>query len=140
MKIYKAKKGKTIQILLVFTIVFPIIVYLIGQRIFSEKPFLLLPLLGPILFISWIYFGTKYKIVADKLIYRNGLLNDEIYISNIQSIKKGTDKGSGSKPALADEGLLITSKGSEEVFISPENPQQMIADLIKLNPHIQIIE
>lgn len=140
MKIYRVKKGITIRILLVFTILFPILVYFLGNVIFAEKPLLLLPLFAPILFISWIYFGTTYKIVDDALVYRNGLLNDAIKIDNILSLKQGNDKGSGSKPALADEGLLITSKGSEEVFISPENPQQMIADLIKLNPHIQIIE
>src|SRR5699024_8955432 len=110
MKIYRVKKGITIRILLVFTILFPILVYFLGNVIFAEKPLLLLPLFAPILFISWIYFGTTYKIVDDALVYRNGLLNDAIKIDNILSLKQGNDKGSGSKPALEDEGLLITSK------------------------------
>lgn len=47
---------------------------------------------------------------------------------------------SGIKPALATNGLLIKFNSYGEVYIAPENNDELIADLLKGNPGIKITE
>ena len=102
--------------------------------------FILLPLLSPLILIFWIYFDTFYKIENNKLIYRSGFLRGKIEILNIKEILKGKTMWSGIKPALARNGLIIKFNKYDEIYIAPENNDELISDLIKLNSEIKITE
>ena len=62
MKIYKANRKGLINYLLIGSLILPIIVFFLDKNTFTEKPFILLPLLSPLVLIFWIYFDTYYKI------------------------------------------------------------------------------
>ncbi|PWJ57086.1 PH (Pleckstrin Homology) domain-containing protein [Dyadobacter jejuensis] len=140
MKIYKANRKGFINYLLIGSLILPIIVFYLEKSTFTEKPFILLPLLSPLILIFWIYFDTYYKIENNKLIYRSGFLRGKIEILNIKEILKGETKWSGIKPALARNGLIIKFNKYDEVYVAPENNDELISDLIKLNSEIKITE
>lgn len=140
MKIYKANRKGFINYLLIGSVILPIVVFFLDKNTFSEKPFILLPLLSPLILIFWIYFDTSYKIENNELIYRSGFLRGKIKILNIKEILKGKTMWSGIKPALARNGLIIKYNKYDEIYISPENNDELISDLIKLNSEIKITE
>ena len=139
MKIYRANKKGLINYLLIGFIILPIVIFFLDVDTFTHNPFILLPLLAPIILLIWIYFSTSYKIEDNKLIYRSGFLKGEIDISTIKDISKGKTMWSGLKPALAKNGLIIKYK-YKKIYIAPENNEEMISDLLKVNPDIKIIE
>lgn len=140
MKIYKANRTGFINYLLIGSIILPIVVFYLDKNTISEKPFILLPLLSPIILIFWIYFDTSYKIENNELIYRSGFLRGKIEIPNIKEILKVKTMWSGVKPALARNGLIIKLNKYDEIYIAPENNDELISDLIKLNSEIKITE
>lgn len=107
---------------------------------FSEKPFILLPLLSSLILLFWIYFDTSYKIENNELIYRSGFIRGKIEIPIIKEILKGKTWWSGLKPALARNGLIIKFNKYDEIYIAPENNDELISDLIKLNSQIKITQ
>ena len=140
MKIYKANRKGFINYLLIGSLILPIIVFFLDKSTFTEKPFILLPLLSPLILIFWIYFDTFYKIENNELIYRSGFLRGKIEILNIKEILKGKTMWSGIKPALARNGLIIKFNKYDEIYIAPENNDKLIPDLIKINFEIKITE
>jgi len=140
MKIYKANRKGFINYLLVGSMILPIVVFFLDKNTFSEKPFILLPLLSPLILIFWIYFDTSYKIENNELIYRSGFLRGKIAIPNIKEILKGKTMWSGIKPALAKNGLIIKFNKYDEIYIAPESNDELISDLIKSNSEIKITE
>lgn len=140
MKIYKPNRKGFINYLLIGSIILPIVVFFLDKNTFTEKPFILLPLLSPFILIFWIYFDTLYKIENNELIYRSGLLKGKIEILNIKEILKGKTMWSGIKPALATKGLIIKYNKYDEIYVAPENNNEMISDLLKINSEIKIVE
>lgn len=140
MKIYKANRKGFINYLLIGSVILPIVVFFLDKNAFSEKPFILLPLLSPLILIFWIYFDTSYKIENIELIYRSGFLRGKIEIPNIKEIRKGKTMWSGIKPALAKNGLIIKFNKYDEIYIAPENNNELISDLLKVNSEIKITE
>ena len=140
MKIYKAKRDGLILYVLIGIVLLPLIVFLLDTDNFMEKPFILLPLIAPLPFILWIYFDTYYKIKNEQLIYRSGFLRGKIDIKDIKAIIKGKTLYSGTKPAFAKNGLIIKYNKFDEIYIAPQSNDEMIEDLLKLNPAINITE
>lgn len=140
MKIYKPNKKGFINYLLIGSILLPIVVFMLDKNTFTENPFILLPLLSPLILILWIYFDTSYKIENNTLIYRSGFLRGNIEITTIKEILKGKTLWIGTKPALARNGLVIKFNKYDEIYIAPENNSQIIADLLKINSEIKITE
>jgi len=140
MKIYKANRNGFINYLLIGSGILPIIIFIFNNGIFSEKPFILLPLISPLILICWIYFDTSYKIDNNELIYRSGFLRGKIGIPNIKEILKGKTMWIGIKPALAKNGLIIKFNNYDDIYIAPENNDELISDLIKLNSEIKVTE
>lgn len=140
MKIYKANRKGLINSLLIGSVALPIIVFFLDKNTFLEKPVILLPLLSPLILIFWIYFDTSYKIENSELIYRSGFLRGKIGISNIQEILKGKTMWSGIKPAIARNGIIIKFNNYDEIYIAPENNNELISDLLKVNSEIKITE
>ena len=54
MKIYKANRKGFINYLLIGSLILPIIVFFLDKNTFTEKPFIFLPLLIPLILIFWI--------------------------------------------------------------------------------------
>lgn len=140
MKIYKANRKGFINYLLFGFLIFPIAIFYFDGKTFTENPFILLPLLSPLILITWIYIDTSYKIENGKLIYRSGFLRGKIEIQKIREIIKGKTMWSGRKPALAKKGLIIKFNKYDEIYIAPENNKEMISDLLKVNSEINIVE
>ena len=140
MKIYKANRKGLINYLLIGSLILPIVVFFLEKNTFTEKPFILLPLLSPLALIFWIYFDTSYKIENNELIYRSGFKKRKIGIPNIKEILKGKTMWSGVKPALARNGLIIKFNKYDEIYIAPENNNELISDLLKVNSEIKITE
>ena len=140
MKIYKPNKKGFINYLLIGSILLPIVVFMLDKNTFTENPFILLPLLSPLILILWIYFDTSYKIENNTLIYRSGFLRGNIEITTIKEILKGKTLWIGTKPALARNGLVIKFNKYDEIYIAPENNSEIIADLLKINSEIKITE
>jgi hypothetical protein len=140
MKIYKANIKGFINYLLIGFLILPIVIFFLDKNTFMEKPFILLPLLSPFILIFWIYCDTFYKIEKNELIYRSGFLRGKIEIPNIKEILKGKTMWSGIKPALARNGLIIKFNKYDEIYIAPENNDELISDLIKLKSEIKITE
>lgn len=62
MKVYLANKKGFIRYILMGAILLAFVIFLLDKATFTEKPFIVLPLLIPILLILWIYLDTVYKI------------------------------------------------------------------------------
>lgn len=138
MKIYKANRKGLMNYLLIICLIIPILIYFLDIKTFNEKPFILAPLIIPMVWIIWIYFGTFYKIENGELIYRSGFLRGKIKISTIKVIQKGKAMWSGTKPALAEKGIIIQFNKYDEIYIAPENNDEMITDLLRINSKIII--
>jgi len=140
MKTYKANKKGFIRYLLVGFLLLPILIFYLDKNTFIGKPFILLPLLSPLALITWVYFDTYYKIDEKSLLYRSAFLRGKIAILDIKEIQKGKTMWSGIKPALAKNGLIIKYSKYDEIYLAPENNDEMVADLLKINPKIEVYE
>ena len=138
MKKYKAKRKGFIHILILFFGLLPIIVYLIGRDEFNARPYFIIPLLIPLALILWIYIDTYYEIKDNYLIYRSAFLRGKIDIHKIREIQKNKTLWSGVKPALSKNGLIIKFNKYDEVYIAPTDNEEMVDDLISINPKIQV--
>lgn len=138
MKTYKANRKGYINYLLIGALLLPILIFFLDKPTFIRNPYILLPLLSPIILVLWIYFDTFYKIENNELIYRSGFLRGRIDIPEIKEIVVDKTRWGGIKPALATNGLIIKFNRYDEIYIAPENNDEMIADLLELNPGIKI--
>ena len=140
MKVYKANKKGLVNYLLIVFLVLPVVIFLLDTDMFTAKPFILLPLFIPTIFVLWMYFDTVYKIENGRLIYRSAFLKGQIEISTITEITKGETMWVGIKPALSKEGLIITFNKQDKVYLAPESNDEMISHLLELNSKIKIVE
>lgn len=138
-KTYKAKKTKGFLFLMICMLLMPVLVYFAAKEVLQTNPWIMLPLLAPLVLIVWLYFDTSYKIVENNLHYRSAFLRGNIPIESIQKITKGKTLWSGTKPALAGKGLIIGYNKYDEIYIAPVSNDELIADLLSINPAIQII-
>ncbi len=71
--------------------------------------------------------------------YRSGFLRGSISVSDIREIHVSNNMMiSGAKPALAKGGLVIRYNSFDEVYIAPQNNEEVINALLMINPDIQI--
>jgi hypothetical protein len=139
MKIYRSPKDKLILNLIIAFMLLPVMVFVIDRGYFAENPFALLPLLLPLILILWVYFDTYYIIDGQNLKYHSAFLRGEIDIMKIREIVKGKTVWVGIKPALARKGLTIKFNRFDEIYISPAFNDDMISELIKINPDIKVV-
>lgn len=140
MKIYKANRKGLINYLLIGSILLPLVIFFFDKRTFTESPIIILPFLSPFTLIFWIYVDTFYKIENHQLIYNSAFLRGKIEIFNIKEILIGKTMWSGVRPALASKGLIIKYNKYDDIYIAPENNNEMIKDLLKVNPAIKLTE
>lgn len=81
--------------------------------------------------------NTKYVISEDKLIVKGGCLLCSTYdIASIRSISP--TRTVLSAPALSLDRMKIEMKGGDSVVISPFMKDEFIAELLKVNPLIEV--
>ena len=90
--------------------------------------------------LLWVWLDTYYTIKDDQLFYKNAFISGSVPIGLIHEIEKH-NKGvvmCSAKASLALTGLIIKYNRWDDLFISPENEEQFIADLQKINPEIKV--
>ncbi|MBK0382165.1 PH domain-containing protein [Pedobacter sp. SD-b] len=90
------------------------------------------------LLLIWIFFKTRYTLSTKELRYFCGPLKGVILIEDIKEIQKNTTKWIGYKPATARKGLVIRYNKYDEVYISPDDNDTFIKELLKLKANIKI--
>jgi hypothetical protein len=132
MKYYSAK-GKLIPIVMIL-----LLVTLIPMINADAWPGVIIFLLIEGFFI-WIWFDTYYIIKDDKIYYKSAFIKGAISISIIHEVEKNKGLYSGSiKPALSMKGLILKYNRYDDMYISPEKPDEFIGELLKINPDIKL--
>lgn len=134
-KKYKAKKGWLIVATILFLIVLPIVLYLFEDENPDLLTFLLIYSL-PMGLLFWMYFDTSYQIVNEKLYYRCAFFKGEIEIATIKELEVGATMYVGLKPALAFKGIIIKYGKYDDIYVAPENNDELANDLLTINPSI----
>ena len=129
-----------IHLLLIASLALPVVLFFFGQNTFTEKPVILLPVLTPFLLLLWAYLDTVYRIENHEFKYRSAFLRGSIKISDIRQIHIGKTKWVGIKPALAQKDLIVKYNQYDEIYIAPERNDELISDLLKINPGNKLIE
>jgi len=138
MSVYKAKKGTLIKWVILMLMALPILVFFLDRQTFSERPFMLLLLLVPIVLIIWPYLDTQYQIDGQMFKYKSAYIKGEIEINKIRSILKGRTRWVGIKPALATGGMIIKYNRFDDVYVAPVSNEALIRGLLAINENIQV--
>ena len=138
MKIYKANKNGLIRYFLIFFFLLPLLSLLSAEETVSQRMLLFFLSSTPFGLLLWIYLDTYYQIQGGLLIYHSAFLGGKIEIAKIREIVKEKTMWVGIKPALATKGLIIKYNTFDETYIAPEDNNEMVDDLLKINPGIKI--
>jgi hypothetical protein len=136
MKSYRVKKGKGIKLLLVIFALLPLLIYLIEKPGLDQKLWLILLSIIPFVVVSWVFFGTSYWIDNHRFHYRSGFLKGNLDIHQISQVEMNKTLWSGLKPAMASNGMIIKMK-YDEIYVAPEDDEEMIGDFLRINPEIK---
>ena len=90
--------------------------------------------------LLWMYFDTKYELTATNLNYKSGPIKGTIEIQKINTILLKKTLWSGTRPALASNGLVIKFGTYDEIYISPETNESFVKELSKINKNIEIVQ
>ena len=95
-----------------------------------------------LLLLLWVIFKTNYTIDKSYLICKSGPFKKKIKIQSISKISyhKGIIVPSFWKFSLNHYGLIINYQKFEDVYISPKDEIDFIAELTQINPNIIIVE
>jgi len=144
-KKFTSVKALTFGLLLCFVstlILFMAVGYpLISGNIHSMADLISRLLLGMIVpaFSLWRWFGTFYKIEKDILSARSAQEVYEIPVSQISAIRLNQKTiGALWKPTLSWNSIQVEYNKSDSVNISPAKQDEFIAELLKINPGIEI--
>jgi hypothetical protein len=144
-KIYPSAKHKLTIWLYWFLVVFMlvILVFPILEEGFT-LPIILISIfhLVFIIFFITILFNTNYTIQNDELLCKSSVFRSKIKIKNIRKIEhhKGIIVPVTWKLGLSHIGIIITYNKYDDIYISPENVDLFIKDLLAINPTIEIIQ
>jgi hypothetical protein len=117
--------------------------------VFIEKPEAEAPpiyifntiMIGIISMIIWILLDTKYSINEEILYYYSGPFRGKININSIRKIEhhSGLIVPVTYKPALDTKGLIIHYNSFDDIYISPEEEDVFLEELLKINPNITVV-
>jgi hypothetical protein len=144
-KIYPSAKHKLTIWLYWFLVVFMlvILVFPILEDGFT-LPIILISIfhLVFVIFFITILFNTNYTIQNDELLCKSSVFRSKIKIKNIRKIEhhKGIIVPVTWKLGLSHIGIIITYNKYDDIYISPENVDLFIKDLLAINPTIEIIQ
>lgn len=90
---------------------------------------------------AWIYLGTYYKIENGYLHHRSGPFFGKMKISSIRKIEyhSGWYVPVLYRPATNTVGVIITYNKFDNIYFSPQNINEFIAELKFINLEIELI-
>ena len=91
------------------------------------------------LFLFSLIPTTYYEIKEDQLLCKTLFFNKKLPIDSIRKIDVGNSLYAGMKMSLALKGIIIHFNKYDEIYISPENQEEFVQHLVKINPQIEII-
>ncbi len=103
---------------------------------FSTGCFIKALMFAILVFVGWIWFGTRYYISDGILIIKCGPFSERILIKDIKSIKK--TRNPLSSVALSIDRIEIRYGYSGMTLISPKDREQFIQLILKENKNIDI--
>ncbi|NHM01171.1 PH domain-containing protein [Flavobacterium difficile] len=121
-----------------------LLVLLIGIFTEEDSQLIIFPPLGIfallLVIFTLLYFTTNYEIQKDILIISMFFYKTKIKISEINVLKHSNSiiKTNLYKPGFHHKGIEILYHKYDDIFISPENRDQFIAQLLEINPNIEI--
>jgi hypothetical protein len=89
--------------------------------------------------LLWMWLSTYYNITGTQLYYRSGPVNGVIDIKQIRAIITHKSMYAGLKPALGSKGCIIKYNKFDEIYLSPKEQEKFIAELLKINPAIEVV-
>ena len=127
MKSYKSKVDWWLVLILLAIFAFPIV-----QGI-QTKEYLLSAIFVGLILLFWIFGSTlKYKIQDEYL----WVWTTKIDIKTIRKVY--ATRNPLSSPALSINRLAIVYNKYDEILISPEDREDFISELLKVNPSIEV--
>jgi len=111
-----------------------------GSSKFFVRMILTLTSLLVIGYLIWIYLDTSYTLVKERLNYRSGLLKGSIDIQKIHEVIRGKTMWAGNRAATARNGLIIKYERFNSIYISPEQEDVFLQQLLAVNPDIKILQ
>ena|SRR6187402_521471 len=132
--LYNSKKGKLLGIIMCFFLVMTIV------AIINEMWPLIIILIIVSFYFVWTWMDTYYIIRDGQLFYKSAFIKGSVPISAMHEIIRH-NKGLHScslKPALAIKGLIIKYNRWDDMFVSPQNAEEFIAELRAINPNITV--
>jgi hypothetical protein len=98
-------------------------------------------IIGIISMLIWILFDTKYSIKEEILYFYSGPFRGKININSIRKIEhhSGLIVPVTYKPALDTKGLIIYYNSFDDIYISPNQKEIFIQELLKTNPNIKVV-
>lgn len=143
MKIYKTKFDKTFACLYfglaLFLLSFPTYSFYCGELAGRESALVALCFLLIIAIIIIPSFLLKIKLCSDLLIVNIGFDIFKLNISDVTKIRIGETMWSGlHKYGTSTKGLIVFSKYKNDLYITPENQDDFINEVLKINPQIII--
>lgn len=109
------------------------------KNIHTDSFFIFLVNVFVIGLLGWIFFGTHYKLSPEYLKYRCGPFYGKIEISSISQILVNQTLYVGLKPATARNGLIIKYNKYDDIYISPDDNETFVTEILKFNSQIEII-
>ena len=90
--------------------------------------------------LIWIVLETKYVIKENRVHYYSGPFRGKIEIDSIRKIEKysGWIVPVTNKPALGNNGLIISYNKFDTIYLSPKLEKEFIEVVLKVNPSIEI--
>lgn len=133
MHTYTSKKDRISAIM--FGLLITIMIGLACLNVWTKHLLTIIIPLLVVMFILWIWIGTGYKIVQNSLTIRSGPFRWDIPVQDIHTIQPS--RKLISSPALSLERLEI-KYGTESILISPVQENDLIQELLRINPAIHI--
>jgi len=90
----------------------------------------------------WIQLGTYYKIENGYLHHRSGPFFGKMKTSSIKKIKyhSGWYVPVLYRPSTDIVGVIITYNKFDDIYFSPQQRDEFVRDLLKINPEIEVID
>ena len=105
----------------------------------SNDPFYLIIIALITALLLWVWFGTYYIIEGQQLKYRSGPIHGVIDITSIRKITVSKTSFVGLKPSLDTKGCVLAYHQYDEIYLSPQDQQLFVQELVKVNPAIEVI-
>lgn len=117
-----------VSILLLFGLVYSLLF-----EGFSFAQFILFAIISLLLHT---FYYTDYTINNGYLSCRSGFIKSKIEIKQIRRIEINKTLWAGLKLGLARKGFIVYYNKYDEIYISPEKPNEFVNELLKINKEI----